>query len=386
MSEQTSETLVCFLCKGIVSYKDCNPSKFNKHMNTEHNAYYGLEYLLAGCTMSNEERMAVREVTRDRTDTPVKEREEAKEKILEKKFKPSETRKKKCPNCPISFVFQADLSAHLETSHPDNEDSRMKSSSDEEGGRSLSEQTLDSVDSKENRELVDKMRDSKENRELVDKIRDFNAASQLLKEKANGGSAPETMKKGSFERGKGLTLKKFGPVRGAKMTKEEAWKAATKRSTRGSLSKEEKENSAELESPMSEESGSGKPKKEPLRDIKKRLENKTFVKVTPVKGKKLKLKNKKFKKLQKIDRSRTPNKQIADANVDPGTGTSCPLCGKQFPKNGPMRRHFEDIHQPGEYPCPGEGCGKIFTSKNKMSSHRSRNCNPNNPKERRQTL
>ena len=35
------------------------------------------------------------------------------------------------------------------------------------------------------------MKDSKENRELVDKIRDFNKASQLLKEKANGGSAPE---------------------------------------------------------------------------------------------------------------------------------------------------------------------------------------------------
>merc|ERR1711990_1076460 len=101
------------------------------------------------------------------------------------------------------------------------------------------------------------------------------------------------------------------------MTKEEAWKAATKRSTRGSLSKEEKENSAEPEAQMSEESGAGKHKKEPLRDIKKRLENRTFVKVTPVKGKK-----KKFKKLQKIDRSRTPNKQIADANVDPGTGTS----------------------------------------------------------------
>ena len=110
---------------------------------------------------------------------------------------------------------------------------------------------------------------------------------------------------------------------------------------------------------MSDESGTGKDRKEPLREIKKRLENKTSSKVTPVKGKKLKLKNKKFKKLQKIDRSRTPNKQIADADEDPGTGTSCPLCGKQFPKNGPMRRHFEDIHQPGEYPCPGEGCGKV---------------------------
>ena len=156
----------------------------------------------------------------------------------------------------------------------------------------------------------------------------------------------------------GLTLKKFGPVKGAKMTKEEAWMAATKRSTRASLSKE-KENSLVLSTIMSEESGSRKDKKEPLKEIKKRLENKSLVKVTPVKGKKLKLKNKKFKKLQKIDRSRTPNKQIADADEDPGTGTSCPLCGKQFPKNGPMRRHFEDIHQPGEYPCPGEGCGKV---------------------------
>ena len=39
-------------------------SLLGRHMNSEHNAYYGLEYLLAGCTMSNEERMAVREVTR----------------------------------------------------------------------------------------------------------------------------------------------------------------------------------------------------------------------------------------------------------------------------------------------------------------------------------
>ena len=158
-------------------------------------------------------------------------------------------------------------------------------------------------------------------------------------------------------------MKKFGPVRGAKMTKEEAWKAATKRSTRGSLNKD-KENSIVLVTKMSEESRSEKGQKEPLREIKKRLENK----VTPVKGKKFKLKNKKFKKLQKIDRSRTPNKQIADADEDPGTGTSCPLCGKQFPKNGPMRRHFEDIHQPGEYPCPGEGCGKVRFLDSKISN------------------
>ena len=74
---------------------------------------------------------------------------------------------------------------------------RMKSSSDEEGGRSVGGQTVVSIDSTE---LVDK--DSKEDRELVNKIRDFNKASQLLKEKANGGSAPESMKQGGFEKGK----------------------------------------------------------------------------------------------------------------------------------------------------------------------------------------
>ena len=62
----------------------------------------------------------------------------------------------------------------------------------------------------------------------------------------------------------------------------------------------------------------------------------------------------------------------AGPGEDPGSGRECPLCHKEFPANGPMRRHFEDIHQPGEYPC--RGCGKVFTSKNKVSSHYSRNC------------
>ena len=59
-------------------------------------------------------------------------------------------------------------------------------------------------------------------------------------------------------------------------------------------------------------------------------------------------------------------------NMDAGDGKICRLCSKEFPSNGPMRRHFEDIHNPGVYPC--KGCQKIFTSKNKVSSHYSRNC------------
>merc|ERR1719432_338993 len=67
--------------------------------------------------------------------------------------------------------------------------------------------------------------------------------------------------------------------------------------------------------------------------------------------------------------------------VSPGKGKPCPECNKEFRNQGVLDRHFEDIHQPGEFPCPGDEsiCGKVFTSRNKMSSHYSRNCNPNNP-------
>ena len=43
-------------------------------------------------------------------------------------------------------------------------------------------------------------------------------------------------------------------------------------------------------------------------------------------------------------------------------------------KTALLCRHFEDLHQPGEFPCPGDEriCGKVFTSRNKMSSHYSR--------------
>jgi len=69
------------------------------------------------------------------------------------------------------------------------------------------------------------------------------------------------------------------------------------------------------------------------------------------------------------------------AYVEPGKGHPCKECGKEFRSEANMLRHHEDLHQPGEFPCPGDPklCGKVFTSRNKMSSHYSRNCNPNNP-------
>jgi len=68
----------------------------------------------------------------------------------------------------------------------------------------------------------------------------------------------------------------------------------------------------------------------------------------------------------------TGDYEVAAPGEVAGDGKICRLCDKQFPNNPSMKRHFEDIHQPGEFPC--KGCGKIFTSMNKVSSHYSRNC------------
>ena len=44
----------------------------------------------------------------------------------------------------------------------------------------------------------------------------------------------------------------------------------------------------------------------------------------------------------------------------------CPFCQKEYRQ---LRRHIEDRHLPSEVPCTI--CGKIFSSYNKMQSHRS---------------
>ena len=41
-------TIVCFLCKAFVSYRENDSSKFVRHMNSQNNAYFVMEYLLAG--------------------------------------------------------------------------------------------------------------------------------------------------------------------------------------------------------------------------------------------------------------------------------------------------------------------------------------------------
>jgi len=99
---------------------------------------------------------------------------------------------------------------------------------------------------------------------------------------------------------------------------------------------------------------------DPLGSTPERQKNKkSFMKTKP-------------KRMSMVRPKSTGDYAIAAPGEVPGDGKVCRLCEKQFPNNPSMKRHFEDIHQPGEFPC--KGCGKIFTSMNKVSSHYSRNC------------
>ena len=47
-----------------------------------------------------------------------------------------------------------------------------------------------------------------------------------------------------------------------------------------------------------------------------------------------------------------------------------PVCSNSIVSN--LKRHIEDLHCPGEFPCPH--CGKMYSSRNKLASHISQTC------------
>lgn len=233
----------CFLCKANVPFSKADRSSLVTHLNGSHSVTHGTDYLVAGCTMSEEERVAIQKVVKGRKpklveleapnsgdikDGTVKtEKGESVSKPVSPSTAPS-PKKRKCPDCDFTCVLQIQMNRH---------------------------------------------------------------ALVCLKKKA------------------------------AESPKVKKWKIKIK----------------DL---------SGKSLKSPAATIP---------------GGKLK-----------------PKKS---AYAEPGKGHPCKECGKEFRSEANMLRHHEDLHQPGEFPCPGDPklCGKVFTSRNKMSSHFSRNCNPNNP-------
>ena len=251
-------TGICFLCKGHVPYTRDNVAKFERHMATDHSAYFGMDYLLAGCKMTDDERIAVTDVVKEKeVDTRVtreevgtrvtREEDDGPVTTLEEGQVPSEAgeedplsqtsqqprirvkeervqRQFRCNLCPKSFSLSDSLDEHLRRKHP---------------GRAKITQT-------------------------------------------------------------------------------------------------------------------------------KTLKNKGSVKV----------------KTQMVIKRKSMSRSRPQPDIPEGEGFPCGECGRVYKTEAMQKFHYTDVHVQGHFPCKG-GCGKIFTSKNKMSSHWSRHCND---KSRRSSL
>jgi len=69
------------------------------------------------------------------------------------------------------------------------------------------------------------------------------------------------------------------------------------------------------------------------------------------------------------DYGQLDNSQQMASKDFPRRGGDCPICHKNTAN---IRRHVQDVHMTGVFPCPF--CGKVFGSKNKQGSHTSRFC------------
>jgi len=301
-------TILCFLCKGIVSYKNKDPAKFEKHMKNEHMANFGMEYLLAGCTMSEEERLAIKDVIKERIEenepesdqnTTLEEDAEVKTPKMKTKAETktatkseTKTARFQCEDCPISFTQANNLEEHVARKHK-----KKRADADNTKSKAI----LEAIDRKN---AIDG--------EFSKTMKTFKSSGDSLKTTNIATITTKSTPKANLEKVvQGLSTKK---LKGMDISI--------------------KKDGEEVE-----------------------VKRKNLTSTTPVPKKK---------------GGKGGSNLIAEPGQEPGDGTVCPLCSKEFPKNGPMRSHFVDIHQPGEFPCAG--CKKVFTSKNKMSSHYSRNC------------
>ena len=52
-------TVVCVLCRGMISFKSGDKTRFQSHLQHEHEAYFGLDLLLAVSFIREDERKAL---------------------------------------------------------------------------------------------------------------------------------------------------------------------------------------------------------------------------------------------------------------------------------------------------------------------------------------
>ena len=62
MTTVFTTAVACFLCKANVPFSKTDKSRLISHLEGEHMAFFGTDYLIAGCTMSGEERTAIQVV------------------------------------------------------------------------------------------------------------------------------------------------------------------------------------------------------------------------------------------------------------------------------------------------------------------------------------
>jgi len=336
MAAQES-SVPCFLCKDFTYYESEKAEKLTNHLTLEHNVFFGLEFLLAGCVMNHEERIAIvnvvknrepinknsseqsvlppREIEESPTDEPIvdeddlplsaltpettlqEETSENKEdlSVSPPKMKDSnEVYYHHCDECNQSFKLKIQLNRH-KRSHQNNDDGAPP------GKRLKVDQEVDPE------EVMQKMRDKYES---------------LKKEKKQNLEA------------------KTNALLGMRMNLEDQRRQSLEVPRPSSLQRPWSRQSLDVPRPGSQQRPGSR---------------QCLSRGGP-----------------KSNNTGNGSGDVAPPGTDPGPGNVCPICEKEFKSNGPMKRHFEDIHQPGEFPCPG--CQRIFTSRNKVSSHYSRNC------------
>ena len=249
-------TVICFLCKGHVPYTKDNMAKFERHMATDHSAYFGMDYLLAGCKMTDDERLAVTDVVREKeVDT-----------------REARPRGEEEDDGPVTTLEEGQVPPV-----------------------GVEEDPLSSQSSQQPRVRVKEERVQRQFR-----------CSHCPKSFSLSDSLHEHLRR-----------------------------------------------------------------KHPGR-----------AKITPTGGMKKMKKGAIVKQGQMVIKRKSMSRPRPQPDIPEGEGFPCGDCGRVYRTEAMLKFHYTDVHVQGHFPCKG-GCGKIFTSKNKMSSHWSRHCND---KSRRSSL
>ena len=75
--DMASQALCCFLCHGMVQFRDKNPSDFTNHMITQHKAFFNMELSLACSLMdANESQTIVKQHVFLKSNTNIKQEDE----------------------------------------------------------------------------------------------------------------------------------------------------------------------------------------------------------------------------------------------------------------------------------------------------------------------